>query len=116
MDKQEQFHHLAEDVFELVNGEFGYDDHKQIEKLKKFSPKSTNISKQALIETALFFCSTFTVNFCEIEKRLRNGINRPYFLLVVGGGSWKAATLKIILEKWKVSSVLVISDNIAERL
>jgi len=30
----------------------------------------------------------------ELEKRLRNGIKRPYFLLVVGGGSQKSLPLK----------------------
>jgi len=114
------FQHLAEEVFELANGKFRFGYNKQIEKLKKFAPKGTNVSKQVLIEAALFYSSTFTVNFCEIEKSLRNGIKRPYFLLVVGGESQKAVPLKIILERWKGLSVLmdelVVSENIAKGL
>jgi hypothetical protein len=48
------------------------------------------ISKQDLIDAAIFFSSVFTVNFCEIEKSLQRQENRPYILLVAGGESQKA--------------------------
>lgn len=114
------FHNLAEEVFELANGKFRYDENKQMEKLKKVAKKGINVSKQNLVEAALFFSSTFTVNFYEIAKSLQKEIKRPYFLLVAGGEKRKALPLKIILEKWKSLCVLldelVISENIAKGL
>jgi IS30 family transposase len=77
------------------------------------------ISKQDLIDAAIFFSSVFTVNFCEIEKSLQRQENRPYILLVAGGESQKAVPLKIMLERWKDINVidgLVTSENIAQNL
>jgi hypothetical protein len=111
------FHHLVEEVFELANGRFRYDEHKQIEKLKKFIGGAVNLSKQNLVEAAILFSSVFTVNFCDIEKNMQKRANNPYLLLVVGGGSQNTLPLKIILERWKNMSVLdglVTSENIAK--
>jgi len=114
------FHHLVEEVFVHENGYFKYDEHEQIERLKKFATNNNiSVSKQDLIDAVTFFSSIFTVNFCEIEKRLQKQDKKPYILLVAGGPSNKAIPLKIILERWKGTKILdglVTSENIAQDL
>lgn len=111
------FHHLVGEVFERKNGYFLYDEHEQIERLKKFANSNIAVSKQDLIDAVTFFSSIFTVNFCEIEERLSKQDKKPYILLVAGGVSQKALPLKIILERWKGVNILdglVTSENIAQ--
>ncbi|GJQ59524.1 MAG: hypothetical protein D8M57_09510 [Candidatus Scalindua sp. AMX11] len=111
------FHYLVGEVFERKNGRFKYDESEQLQKLKKIANKNVHISKQDLIDAAIFFSSIITINFCEIEKSLRKQIKKPYTLLLVGGDSLKALPLKIILERWKDINVLdglVTSENIAK--
>jgi hypothetical protein len=113
------FHHLVGEVFERKNGYFLYDEHEQMERLKKFANSNIAVSKQDLIDAVTFFSSIFTVNFCEIEERLSKQDKKPYILLVAGGVSQKALPLKIILERWKGVNILdglVTSENIAQDL
>lgn len=113
------FHHLVSEVFEQKSGKFLFDEAEQIKKLKKIAMSNANISKQDLVDAANFFSSIFTVNFCEIEKKLQKQKERPYIILVVGGESQKAQPLKLILERWKSINFLdglVTSENIAQNL
>ncbi len=113
------FHHLVSEVFEQENGGFRFDETEQIKKLKKIALNNTALSKQDLVDAAIFFSSIFTVNFCEIEKNLLRQKERPYIILVVGGESQKAQPLKLMLERWKKINFingLVTSENIAQNL
>lgn len=114
------FHYLVEEVFARDNGRFKYDEHEQIERLKKYASNSNiSVTKQDLVDAVTFFSSIFTVNFCEIEERLQKQDKKPYILLVAGGPSQKALPLKIILDRWKDINILdglVTSDNIARDL
>ncbi len=110
------FHHLVGEVFERKDGKFIYNEHEQIERLKKFANSNITVSKQDLIDAVTFFSSIFTVNFCEIEERLPKQDKKPYILLAAAGPSQKALPLKIILERWKDIKILdglVTSENIA---
>lgn len=113
------FHHLVTEVFKQENGKFVYNEREKIERLKKYAPGNNAISKQDLVDAANFFSSIFTINFCDIERRLQNQSKRPYIILVVGGESKKAVPLKIMLERWKNLNFLsgvVTSENIAKLL
>ncbi|MGR3175154.1 MAG: hypothetical protein ACUZ8N_11215 [Candidatus Scalindua sp.] len=113
------FHHLVGEVFGRKDGEFLYNEHEQIERLKKFAGSNITVSKQDLIDAVTFFSSIFTVNFCEIEERLPKQDKKPYILLAAGGESQKALPLKILLERWKGINILdglVTSENIAQDL
>ena len=98
------FHHLVGEVFERKDGKFLYNEHEQIERLKKFANSNITVSKQDLIDAVTFFSSIFTVNFCEIEERLSKQDKKPYILLAAGGESQKALPLKIILIPFHLSN------------
>ena len=100
------------------NGKFLYNEHEQIERLKKFANSNITVSKQDLIDAVTFFSSIFTVNFCEIEERLSKQDKKPYILLASRlVQARKPLPLKIILERWKGVNILdglVTSENIAQ--
>ncbi|MDR4499214.1 MAG: hypothetical protein MRK02_15050 [Candidatus Scalindua sp.] len=62
-DKWPKFVVTQNVVLDEENGKFQYYEYEQIERLHKFARSGMDVSKQDLIDAAMFFGSIFTVNF-----------------------------------------------------
>ncbi len=89
--------------------------------LKEYAVEDVNqITEKHAIDTINLYSSIFTLDFSELEEKIKKRKNkRPFVFLLVGGDKHKALALKTLLKLWNGTEMLnglIVGENIAEEM